>query len=232
MRKGIKNVLPASPDGRRPLLLPLVMHNQEFDTPTTEDQRLLKFATIMGFLGMMRPHSLVELRPESFRIVSIMGNIYKMPSQPQQFYDDLFKLLRKQAILGFYVEFRSKTKERARAHFPYLSNVPNEISRICPVRALVDIAQRDGVRKNFLKDLNKNRRLTRYLQNISGVEQDIAPYALRIGGRTWFLANGLDRQFVDFLGVWKSPEAAARYFRAAPKEVLRYLTTFLTDLNV
>ena len=52
------------------------------------------------------------------------------------------------------------------------------------------------------------------------MEQDIAPYALRIGGRTWFLANGLDRQFVDFLGTWKSPDASARYYRAAPKAVL------------
>ena len=94
------------------------------------------------------------------------------------------------------------------------------------------IAQRDSVRGTFLKDLNKQRRLTKYLQNLSGVEQDIAPYALRIGGRTWFLANELDRQFVDFLGARKSPEASARYFRAAPREVLRYLREFFINVRV
>ena len=195
---------------------------------------MLKFATIMGFIGMMRPHSLVALRPESFHVVTVTGIVLPMPSQPQQFYDCLFGSLYKQELLGFYVEFRSKTMAKARAHFPYLSicNVPNEISRICPVRALVDIAQRDRVRETFLRGLNKKRRLTKYLKNLSGVEQDIAPYALRIGGRTWFLANGLDRQFVDFLGTWKSPEASARYFRAAPREVLRYMKEFFINIRV
>ena len=31
---------------------------------------------------------------------------------------------------------------------------------------------------------------------------------------------------VDFLGTWKSPEASARYFRAAPQEILKLLKQF------
>ena len=80
--------------------------------------------------------------------------------------------------------------------------------------------------KGFLHGLNKKKKLTCYLQGITGLQQYIAPYALRIGGRTWLLANGMDRQFVDFLGTWSSPEASARYYRAAPQVVLRSLQRF------
>ena len=96
----------------------------------------------------------------------------------------------------------------------------------------MDLSQRGIIQKNFLKDLNKKQRLTKYLQNLAGVTEDIAPYALRIGGRTWFLTKGLDRQFVDFLGTWKSPEASARYFRAAPQEALRLLTNFFKTVKL
>ena len=30
----------------------------------------------------------------------------------------------------------------------------------------------------------------------------------------------MDRQFVDYLGTWKSPEASARYYRERPVAVL------------
>ena len=111
----------------------------------------------------------------------------------------------------------------ARAHFPSLcmKRKFTVFSRMCPVSALVDLSNRGMIKQNFLHGLNKKRRLTQYLQHVSGIEQCIAPYALRIWGRTWLLTSGMDRQFVDFLGTWKSPEASARYFRAAPAEVLR-----------
>ena len=46
------------------------------------------------------------------------------------------------------------------------------------------------------------------------------------GGRTWKLSNGMDRQLVDFLGTWKSPEASARYFRGNPSAILRMVRKF------
>ena len=135
-------------------------------------------------------------------------------------------------ILGFYIRFRSKTMNEARAYFPTLSAVETqmEFSLICPVSALTDISRRGLMTRDFLKALNKQKRLTHYLQYISGVEQYIAPYALRIGGRTWLLTKGLDRQFVDFLGTWTSPEASARYYRAAPRSVLNSLQRFYFDV--
>ena len=193
-----------------------------------DDDRNLQFTTILGFLGMMRPHSLQGLRPESFHIVTSNGTVNPMSNQRDIFHEELVNLLRKEKIVGYYVEFRSKTMAKARAHFPLLStNVL--LSAICPVRALIDVSQRGLIKKGFLYTINKQQRLTKYLQSLTGLEQHIAPYAMRIGGRTWFLAQGMDRQLVDFLGTWKSPEASARYFRAAPQSVFRLLIRFFIE---
>ena len=122
IRKGIKNTLPASPDGRQPLLLPLLMYNPTFRITNSVEHRILQFATIMGFIGMMRPHSLEELGPRSFRIVKASGKVKTMPKQPELFHEELVKSLRESTILGYYVVFRSKTMVGARAHFPDLSS--------------------------------------------------------------------------------------------------------------
>ena len=57
IRKGIKNILPVSPDGRRPLLLPQVVHNEQFDNPANEDHRLLKFANEIRWKILHTPSS-------------------------------------------------------------------------------------------------------------------------------------------------------------------------------
>ena len=151
-----------------------------------------------------------------------------MPRQSSQFEERLTWLRRRGKLLVFYVEFKSKTMERARAYFPSLCTGSRKLNltTMCPVRALVDISRRGLLKGKFLKSLNKGQRLTKYLKAITGINDNIAPYALRIGGRTWMIANGMDRQFVDFLGTWKSPEASARYFRAAPQEVMIFLRRF------
>ena len=82
------------------------------------------------------------------------------------------------------------------------------------------------MKDNLFKALNKKKRLTLYLQMISGIDKYIAPYALRIGGRTWYLSKGMDRQLVDFLGTWKTPEASARYYRATSHMVIRTMRDF------
>ena len=94
------------------------------------------------------------------------------------------------------------------------------------MRTLAEVARRGLVRRYFLKKINKGKSFINYLQKISGVDELYALYALRIGGRTWYLNHGLDRQFCDFLGVWKSPDALARYYRACPAAVLKRLRRF------
>ena len=228
VRKGLQNAIPSDPDGRRPLLLPLIMTRPHFLTVASDDQRLLRFATILGFIGMLRPHSIQDLQPQSFTVVTCSGAEIPMPKLPGRFYAEIRKWWNRNDMLGFYISFRSKTMSRAKAYFPNLSDTTaySGLPLICPVVALVDIARRGLLKKGFLKDLNKEKRLTTYLQHITGLDQYIPPYALRIGGRTWLLARGMDRQFVDFLGTWKAPEASARYFRAAPHATIHMLRQF------
>ena len=156
-----------------------------------------------------------------------------MPAQSDQFEDELTRLRVNEHILGFSIQFHSKTMKNARAYFPSLSvlNCRLKISQMCPMRALVDLSHRRLITKGFLQKMNKKMTLTKYLQRLTGLKRNIAPYALRIGGRTWLLAKGLDRQFVDFLGTWKSPEASARYFRATPRQVLLMLQRFYFEQN-
>ena len=232
IRRGLKNTLPSSKDGRRPLLLPEIMFRPEFLNVVSSEQRLLRFATILGFIGMLRPHSLETLEPSDFYVITKAGDEIRMPRNQIEFRDLWARMVMAKRILGFYIKFRSKTMNEARAYFPTLSAVETqmEFSLICPVSALTDISRRGLMSRGFLKALNKQKRLTHYLQYISRVEKYIAPYALRIGGRTWLLTQGLDRQFVDFLGTWTSPEASARYYRAAPRSVLNSLQRFYCDV--
>ena len=112
--------------------------------------------------------------------------------------------------------------QHALAYFPSLcSRGRNTIlTRMCPVKALLGITTRNFVSGHFLKKGTTSTKLSGYLQRIAGSNTSVAPYALRIGGRTWKISNGMDRQMVDFLGTWKSPDASARYFRGNPRAVL------------
>ena len=157
-----------------------------------------------------------------------------MPDQLQRFRDTLLGAWSGGAMAGVYAVFKSKTMPRARAHFPNLSRYSgyNAISKNCPILSLVAIANCRLMKNNFLKPINKKKRLTKYLQRLTSLQKYISPYAMRIGGRTWYLANGMERQLVDFLGTWKCPEASFRYYRAAPQLVLRSLTQFFVQRSI
>ena len=103
---------------------------------------------------------------------------------------------------------------------------------MCPVNALLDLWKTLEIKKGFLASLGRGASLEKYLRRITGNPTPVAPYALRIGGRTWYLSHGLDRQFVDYLGTWSSPEASARYFRARPAVVLAMLRRFYANTNI
>ena len=86
------------------------------------------------------------------------------------------------------------------------------------------------VDNGFLRNAGTGRTLVKYLQQLIDTKSAVSAYALRIGGRTWNLTWGLDRQFVDYLGTWKSPEASAPYYRERPSAVLQRLTRFYKNL--
>lgn len=162
------------------------MSRPHFCRLDSDEQRLLRFATVVGFLGMLRPHTLEALGPKSFTAVTKTGDEISMPSQAERFHSLLYEMYTSSQLVGIYATFRSKTMRKAKAYLPMLSSVDRatEYSLICPILALLDISQRRLLKRRFLHALNRKKRLTNYLQYITGLEHYIAPYALRIGGRT------------------------------------------------
>ena len=96
---------------------------------------------------------------------------------------------------------------------------------------LRDIGDRGWVKPKFLEKIGKGAALKEYLQKLVSSKNPVLNYALRIGGRTWNITHGMDRQFVDYLGTWKSPEASARYYRERPSAVLKKVTQFYLSLG-
>ena len=228
VRKGIRNTLPGKADRRGALLLPLLTAEGYFNPPDSNELSLLRFATIIGFVGMLRPHTFRQLKPSSFTLVTYTGRCTVMPKGMTSFRSQLSESRRRGRILGFYIDFQSKTMRNARAYLPSLCSRGNntKLAAMCPVRALIEITKRGLVKGFFLRKTTKRKFLSNYLKNILGSEDPVALYALRIGGRTWKISMGMDRQMVDFLGTWKSPEASARYFRGNPREVLMIVRQF------
>ena len=106
---------------------------------------------------------------------------------------------------------------------------------MCPTAALVQIIRRGLFKGKFLRNHGKGRILQSFLKKLVQQNKKLSPHALRIGGRTWYLSKGLDKQFVDYLGTWASSEASARYYRANPAAVIRRLQKFydnVTDTEV
>ena len=103
-----------------------------------------------------------------------------MPKQKAEFERVYARMWNASNILGYLVSFKSKTMHHANAYFPSLSNMDSisEFTLMCPVLALNDIVRRGLLKNGFLKGLNKKKRLTKYLQLISGLEHYIAPYTL------------------------------------------------------
>ena len=134
-------------------------------------------------------------------------------------------------VIGFYINFKAKTQLEARAYFPNLVEPYTHYSSMCPVEAL-----RNLVRKGCLSTRRSKKKfkvgaeLTEYLKALTG-GQKFSQYALRIGGRTWYITQGMDRQFVDYLGTWVSPEASARYYRENPVAVIRKVSDFYAKVR-
>ena len=225
VKKGVEKSFPSGPDKRQPFLLPQNTNQLAFLRPT-KYTILSKVATIPGFIAMLRPHTFSQLSPSSFTFVLQDETCVPGVADAKLFNHQVRSLLTRCPVLGFYIDFKSKTMSHARAYLPNLSSPPCRYSSICPVSALLSLAGKDMIKVNFLKKAGTGKKLGEYLQSIMNSDNSISPYALRIGGRTWYLSRGMDRQFTDYLGTWKSPQASARYFRARPGAVLKICRRF------
>ena len=230
VRKGVKNTVPAKPGSRLALLLPSFKHKPEFQRPRTREEELNRFSTILCFVGLLRPHTLAQLGPSSFTMVTTR-TVVQGTGDARKFKEDLRWIAQQNQVLGFYIQFHSKTVKYARAYLPNLCTSNPKFEPMCPMKALLGLASQGLVKKGFLKNVCTNTRLSTYLKFITNIPENVAPYAHRIGGRTWLITKGMDRQLVDYLGNWKSPEASARYFRANPAAALQILRRFYMSLR-
>ena len=134
-------------------------------------------------------------------------------------------------VLGFFINYKSKTMINATSYFPSLLVFTLKLKTMCPVTAFIDLVSGHLFEKRFLKKRGGVNALPSFLTKLAGDEITVSPHALRIGCRTYYLSNNLDKQFVDFLGTWANPEASARYYRASPDAVLRRLQHCFMCLN-
>ena len=170
IRAGLRKTLPSRRDSRTAMILPFYSHVPSFRTCDTRERTLLKFATILGFVGMLRPHTFGQLTRESFTLVvrdrhtrqfstiidgkNLLG--IREALEPHQ---TRFK------VLGFYIRFKAKTLLDAVAYFPCLS-LPNTFYKdICPVMALREVVQKRYSRKTkFLSQIGRGATLNTYLK--------------------------------------------------------------------
>ena len=73
VRKGIENVFPKQADSRKAFLLPNYLTRTSFRHVTTKQDVLARFATIIGFIGMLRPHTITELQASMITFVAVTG---------------------------------------------------------------------------------------------------------------------------------------------------------------
>ena len=228
LRRGVENVFPQQADAKRPFILPKYISRQSFICVDPRNEIMARFATIVGFIGMLRPHTLKSLRPSSIIFVTWHGEERQITTTISQ---DRLDKISGEPNLGFYIKFKSKTMTNARAYYPNLSTPESNLAAMCPVRALKDIMARGLMKNRSMTGSWCQRKLRKYLRKLSASESEVPLYALRIGGRTWHISHGLDRQFVDYLGTWKSPESSARYFRGNPSAVLKKLRAFYYNIK-
>ena len=219
------NIFPQQADARKPFLLPKYLNTSAFTEVFSQDKRLARFSAILGFIGMLRPHTFRSLQASSFCFIYRKGGSVIQETNEADLKSRL-RAIRHKEILGFYIKFKSKTMNCARAYFPNLSSPKSKYAAMCPVREIMNLSARGYLRGKFLNVTSSAPSLTKYLQELSSSSDKVPLYALRIGGRTWNISQGLDRQFVDYLGTWKSPEASARYYRAEPAVVLRKIRSY------
>ena len=175
---------------------------------------------------MLRPHTFAQLGPHSFVFVHVNKTHTRLGRDAKNFYRYLQTLPTTKNLLGFYIEFKAKTTTQGLAYFPNLTQDGGNLSAMCPLRLLQEATQQRWVVPGFLTSVGRGQSLGRYIQDLTKSSRSVSPYALRIGGRTWHLSHGMDRQFVDYLGTSSSPEASARYYRESPSTVLKLLQQF------
>ena len=133
VRKGIQNVYPQQADKREAFFLPLYFRTQTYKAPESRNDHLARLLKVLGFFGMLRPHTFSTLGPRSFVFVHKNGRQTRVSKSTDLFQQCLDSLPHNRNILGFYVPFKSETMNHAGAYFPNLPLSLAAYTPICPL---------------------------------------------------------------------------------------------------
>ena len=235
--KGIKRALPAAPDSRHAFLLLDSRPPPNFSSPVTPPEFKLKFATLLGFFGMLRFDVILNITPSRIALVAPSGRevlLSRVPFITAGSIPDNY--------IGFYFRFRGKSTPIGDppqvAYFPKIGDFDDQFKQFCPIELLGEMHARGFFlrpHRKFLRDSLTPKTLCAYIMSLAGRELSsvqlalIKTHSLRIGGHTYFTAMGMNRDLTNYLGRKKVKESSLRYFRASARLTLSaYRSIFLT----
>ena len=142
-----------------------------------------------------------------------------------------------QKAIGFYFQFAAKYHPVAHAFFCRLSDISEFWSQYCPVKILLQMANR-GLLMNviFPEKIVATSTLGDYLQYVSRKQGGLGgckftPHSLRIGGHTFYSIKNMDNDFVHFLGRRAISRVCQLYYRARAYDNIKRLNMFFRSIR-
>ena len=221
--RGIKNSMPPKADSRVAFLL---IH---YHIPThlkISRSTVVKKATAaisFGFFAMLRFHSHGKFGWKNLTLV-LRGGKEVHPSTHTRL--TVLGLLASNCVVGFYFTFDDKFHPGARAYFCKVADLHRRLSLICPLTQLLKIMESSQDEFFFPPSEITRTVLTQNMKFIAGIEKNIKPHSLRIGGHTYYTVYGLDTDFRDYLARRKVNKSTQTYYRASPHLTIYKLRQF------
>ena len=141
MLKGIHRALPAPPDSRQAFLLMDCRPPPNFSDPATQAEFKFKFATLLGFFGMLRFDVILNITPSRIVLVAPSGREVLLSRVP---------LVAARSIptnfIGFYFRFRGKSTPIGdppqMAYCPRICDFDKQFTQFCPITLLSQMHDR------------------------------------------------------------------------------------------
>ena len=85
IRRGLENTYPQQADKRGAFFLPYYTGEKSFVSDEDKAHLLVRLATVLGFIGMLRPHTFAQLEPKSFILVQEDNSTIRLPDKDTPF---------------------------------------------------------------------------------------------------------------------------------------------------
>ena len=226
--QGIRRALPAAPDSRHAFLLLDCRPPPKFTDPSSPADFKLKWATLLGFFGMLRFDIILNLTPSQIVLVAPDGREVLLSWVP-------FITARSipDKYIGFYFRFRGKSTPIGdppqMAYCPKIHDFDSQFTQFCPVRLLATVHDKGYFlrpHRKLMAGTLTPKTLCAYIVSLAGRGLNrlqaalIKTHSLRIGGHTYFTAMGMNRDLTNYLGRRKVKDSSLRYFRASARLTL------------